>query len=361
MQKLIKNGFDPESIVSYGNMFLIGNGHIGYRGTLEEYSKEQLCGLNVCGLYDQYKNLWRESINLPIPFKVIIKSEEKVYSVLNLPPKKHKMSLDLEKAIFSRETDFQDLIIKSERFVSQTEENTILMKYKIEFNKDQKIQIELGMDPNIYEINGPHFSKTTYQSFNKKIVFKGITNENRKIREEVKYFFNSKQYIFSNGKFIFSVDGKKDKTYEIIAIAKIFENVEKVKNNYFKKDYSRIKKEHILKFKKKWEMADIIMSSKRAQFALRYSIYHLLILGNENYLHSIPARGISGQTYKGAVFWDTEIFMIPFFSLTFPSISKSLLVYRINTLEGAKRKAKEFGYEGAFFAWESQETGDERC
>lgn len=45
---------------------------------------------------------------------------------------------------------------------------------------------------------------------------------------------------------------------------------------------------------------------------MRYSIYHLLILENVKYRHSIPARGLSGQTYKGAVFWDSEIFILPF-------------------------------------------------
>ena len=42
-------------------------------------------------------------------------------------------------------------------------------------------------------------------------------------------------------------------------------------------------------------------------------------------------------------------------------VARNLLKYRVNTLEGAKRKAKEFGHEGAFFAWESQETGDDAC
>ena len=105
----------------------------------------------------------------------------------------------------------------------------------------------------------------------------------------------------------------------------------------------------------------IIKGNKKAQFAIRYSIYHLLILGNKNYTHSIPARGVSGQTYKGAIFWDTEIFMLPFFTLTDPNIAKQLLQYRINTLKGALRKAKQYGYKGAFYAWESQEKGQDGC
>jgi trehalose/maltose hydrolase-like predicted phosphorylase len=80
-------------------------------------------------------------------------------------------------------------------------------------------------------------------------------------------------------------------------------------------------------------------------------MYHLLAI--------VPARDMSGQMYKGAIFWDTEIFMLPFFTHAFPSLTRSLLLYRYHTLDGARRKAHEYGYRGAFYAWESQDSGDD--
>ncbi len=76
---------------------------------------------------------------------------------------------------------------------------------------------------------------------------------------------------------------------------------------------------------------------------------------------SIPARGLSGQTYKGAVYWDSEMFFFPMFVYTQPDIARSLLRYRIQTLPGALKKAREYGFRGAFYAWESQEGGEEGC
>ena len=106
----------------------------------------------------------------------------------------------------------------------------------------------------------------------------------------------------------------------------------------------------------------MIEGDSEAQFALRYSIYHLCCIAPHNTDKcGIPARGLSGQVYKGAAFWDTEMFMLPFFQFTDSRVARNLLKYRVNTLDGAKRKAKEFGFEGAFFAWESQETGDDAC
>ena len=113
----------------------------------------------------------------------------------------------------------------------------------------------------------------------------------------------------------------------------------------------------------KWIDSDVVIKGDpKAQLALRYSIYHLLILAPNDYPQaSIPARGISGQTYKGAIFWDTEIFMLPFYLNTDIKSARKIIEYRIHGLKGAKDKAKSYGYQGAFYAWESQEDGYDAC
>ena len=74
---------------------------------------------------------------------------------------------------------------------------------------------------------------------------------------------------------------------------------------------------------------------------------------------SIGARGLSGTAYKGHVFWDTDIFMLPFFNFTYPEAARALLMYRFHTLAGARAKAARSGYRGALYAWESADTGEE--
>ena len=74
---------------------------------------------------------------------------------------------------------------------------------------------------------------------------------------------------------------------------------------------------------------------------------------------SIGARGLTGKAYKGHVFWDTEIFMLPFFTLTYPEAARALLMYRYHTLPAARAKAARLGYRGALYAWESADTGEE--
>jgi len=129
--------------------------------------------------------------------------------------------------------------------------------------------------------------------------------------------------------------------------------------------YEACLERHNAEWARRWERGDVIIDGDdEAQLALRYSILQLLMVapvgGSAN---SIPARALSGQVYKGAVFWDTEMFMFPFFLHTFPEKAVELLRYRIRTLDGARRKAATEGpgYRGAFYAWESQDTGDDAC
>ena len=134
---------------------------------------------------------------------------------------------------------------------------------------------------------------------------------------------------------------------------------QKIEDQLLAIPYEKHYRLHRENFKKKFDNANILVEGDElAQLGISYSIYHLLILSpNHRQSASIPARGLSGQVYKGAVFWDTEIFMFPFFALTAPEIAKTLLKYRIDSLPKAKEKAKEFGCLGAYYPWESIENG----
>lgn len=111
----------------------------------------------------------------------------------------------------------------------------------------------------------------------------------------------------------------------------------------------------------RWRNADIVVGgSVRAQRALRFALYHLIASGDpEGDLASVGARGLTGPGYRGHVFWDTEVFVLPFFIWTHPPTARALLAYRYRTLDAARAKAARLGYSGALFAWESADTGDE--
>jgi trehalose/maltose hydrolase-like predicted phosphorylase len=96
------------------------------------------------------------------------------------------------------------------------------------------------------------------------------------------------------------------------------------------------------------------------QQALRFGAYHLISAANpEDSRVSIGARALTGRGYKGHVFWDTEIYMLPFYIATHPASARAVLGYRYHTLPAAREKARAAGYRGAMYAWESADTGED--
>ena len=123
----------------------------------------------------------------------------------------------------------------------------------------------------------------------------------------------------------------------------------------------RLIDEHRSAWLERWMTCDIAIDGDlAAQRALRFAAYHLASAANpEDGRVSIGARGLTGEAYRGHVFWDTEIFMLPFFNLTWPEAAKALLSYRHHTLDAARRRAARLGYRGALYAWESADTGED--
>ena len=118
---------------------------------------------------------------------------------------------------------------------------------------------------------------------------------------------------------------------------------------------------HAASWAGRWRRSDVVIEGDpAAQQALRFAGYHLNGAANpDDERVSIAARGLTGPDYMGHVFWDTEIYLLPFYSLTWPEAARALLMYRFNTLDAARAKAAGMGWRGAMFAWESADTGAE--
>lgn len=125
--------------------------------------------------------------------------------------------------------------------------------------------------------------------------------------------------------------------------------------------YQEAKQQHEAAWEQYWSDFDVqIEGDEVAQQAIRFNLYHLLIaVPTADERVSIGAKTLSGHGYKGHVFWDTELFMLPPITLGAPEMAKRLLMYRYHNLPGARAKAQEAGYEGALFPWESADTGVE--
>lgn len=117
---------------------------------------------------------------------------------------------------------------------------------------------------------------------------------------------------------------------------------------------------HIRAWAARWATADVqIEGDAETQRQVRFALYHLIGAAHPDERASVGARALTGERYRGHVFWDTETFVWPFYLFTEPNTARALLMYRYHTLDGARAKAHALGYRGALYAWESTDTGAE--
>ncbi len=108
-----------------------------------------------------------------------------------------------------------------------------------------------------------------------------------------------------------------------------------------------------------WKSDIVIEGDPQSQQDIHSMLYHLYSFSREGTSLSPSPMGLSGLGYNGHVFWDTELWMFPAILVLHPEIAKSLVDYRFERLEGARRNAFAHGYKGAMFPWESAGTGVE--
>jgi kojibiose phosphorylase len=378
-------GGEHESIMRRGNVYQIANGYMGYRGTLDEFGPEQCVGLTLAGLYDRVGSAWREPVNAPNGGFTRVALDGVELSALGDNVKSHRQTLHFANALFARETVFRHrgktLTLTSTRFLSAAVPNLGVVRISVTCDKAAEITIRTGIDANIWDLNGPHLPRLALEAQDGVLLVHGRTGELGKevvVAEAADANFGAATHeaIGHRNLRIIFLKAKAGETYTFTKYFAVFTGNDSVTTplrdaaiatvrQARARGYDGCLQPHDAEWAKKWERCDVrLEGDDEAQHALRYSILQLLMVAPVNgTANSIAARALSGQVYKGAIFWDTEMFMLPFFLHTYPEKAVELLRYRIRTLDGARRKAKTEGpgYRGAFYAWESQDTGDDAC
>jgi nigerose phosphorylase len=376
----------PADIDRQGNKLLIGNGYIGYRGTLEEFNKDQKTATIVSGLYDKVGDLWREPINLPNGGFVQVIYQGNPLHALSSKVLEHIQSLDIQHAVHERNTLFEtpdgaQITLRIRRFASLTNVHLLCMEVSLSADRSVEVELRTGIDGDVWDINGPHLKEVVPSEKDGILSLSALTQENSvpiAVSEAVTFPAGSQppattptgenlalaarrefkviiQGTLTFHKFIAHFTGQEE-TNPVEASRRLCQQAAAL-------GFEQLLQEQKALWMRRWADCDIqIEGDAPAEQALRFSMYHLLIIApTHTEQASIPARGLSGQVYKGAIFWDTEIFMLPFFDHTFPALARNLLLYRYHTLGGARRKAQEYGFRGAFYAWESQDEGNDAC
>lgn len=390
---VILNEYNSSQNKKYETIFTLANGYRGLRGAIE-FSKIGERGNFIAGIFDKNTSQVAEIVNCQDPLVFNIYVDGELVDIDNNKLLDFNRRLDMKNGIlysnFKVELKSGRIVdIKTERFVSRNNVNRWAAKYKVTpVNFRAKMFIENIIDGTVVNSTFDSMWLTKHfeviesadlrpgillktRTIDKKIeiaeatkvvcrdkngnVFKTrkFTKLGEKVREVYEMFVDEgKEYtIYKYGTTYSSRDTKE----ELISVC------QKELANFQLDGYENEIREHAKVWEKIWDGMDIkIKGDEVAQIGIRFNMFQLASSAyKDDPRVSIAAKALHGEGYKGHVFWDTEIFMLPFFVYTNPDVAKALLLYRYNTLDGARRNAQLNGYKGAQFPWESADDGSE--
>ncbi len=387
-----ENKFDKNYLGKCETIMCLGNGYMGIRSATEENYQNEKRNTFVAGTFNKFDdNEVTELPNVADVFNIKLKLNDEILDLTLGKVNNYSRQLNLKTGELKREFQWTNsngelFQIVFKRFVSL--DDLHLIGHKIEVTPmTDSLNISLTSTINGQMTNSgvQHFSEGEKRLYDNKYLQMVQTTTESKVDIVINSFHNFyindkkidiKGLVYMDRRLIgldYSIDVEKGNTFIFEKFTNIYTSRDKELKGATLNDIKSISYENIKKIdeydynfhlsksvnaweSKVWSKYDIYIDTDEIldKMAIRFAHYHLTVMtpAHDNRMN-IGAKGLSGEGYKGHTFWDTEIFMLPFFTYTNPEVARSLLEYRYLSLKGAHKKAKENGYEGAMFPWES--------
>jgi hypothetical glycosyl hydrolase len=387
--------FNPKFLGKGEAVFSLGNGYMGIRSVTEERYIGETRNLFVAGTFNKFAE--NEVTELPNAADVLWMEFTLNGESFNLKDGKihdYHRYLSLKDAQLVRRMKWEspkgDLFeFAFLRFVSLDDRHTIVSRVVITpLSGDADVALVSGINGQMTNSGVQHFKEGERRFFDKKYMQLVQTTT----ESDIDFVFNSVHKFKLGTKSIVGPTAhlemerrqllmnyhptivKKDEPFIVTKFSNVFtsrdndlpfeyslETLKEYSLDHIKKisdiGHCDLLERHKIAWKKHvWDVAPITIDTDNGydQLAIRFAQYHMTVMtpAHDNRMN-IGAKGLSGEGYKGHTFWDTEIFLLPYFIYQMPDVARLLLEYRYNTLTGAHKKAKENGYIGAQFPWES--------
>ncbi|WP_009633582.1 beta-phosphoglucomutase [Synechocystis sp. PCC 7509] len=378
---VIETEFSPSELHHKETLFTIGNGYLATRGTFEEGYLGENATTFIHGVYDDVPVVYTELVNCPDWLQLQITIAGEVFSLAEGKVLEYTRQLDLHWGILSRYVLWRSpagntVKLHFERLASMADEHLLIVRCAItpiDFSGVIEVNASLNAYPDnqgvkhwelLQEGVADNSAWLHLHCLKSKIELGIATKLTCTADTDVTANLESKGNLGVQTKFI-AHKGQTitlEKTVTVFTSRQVSQPEQTACQHLASfKSYSTLLAAHGAVWDELWHDCDVVIEGDfTAQLAIRYNLFQLLIAApRHDDRVSIAAKTLSGYAYRGHVFWDTEIFIVPFLAFTQPQVAKNLLSYRYHNLDGARRKASEAGYEGAMYPWESASTGDE--
>lgn len=358
--QLIETDTDPsQSERSRDSLFMVGNGYLGYRGTLAEAGQAQQVS---CIVSDSHNTTEGHTAlcNVPNPLSLTLVVNGQEISGYAMQPKAHERSIDLRDGLFHRVSSYQipdgtTLHIAEERFASYYDLHLLAMQYRFSVDKAVTVQVFTGIDSEIHDPYVPNLEQLI-ASEEKGIIALEATTTQSDIRIAVaEGIVIEGAEPTSQSTMIGGETAMRSYTFELEAGQEVI--IEKLCSIYHSNDTARLaerpryqgtqdplvatrqdiedcldsgylyaKQVHQEQWVRTWEASDIQLEGDPAlQIALRFCLFHLLIASPAHGPIAVGPFGLSGQATSSEHGWNPKHSVLPLLQSTQPRLAQNLM------------------------------------
>ncbi len=400
---IVEDSFQGRYARAYEGLFTQGSGYLHVRGSLEEHiggspqnytftrkpvnvtaekfpETKAKWGTYVPGVFGRHPLLNMEMVNLPFfaDLTPVVAGEK--LDMEDSRVSSYRRELELKTALLKRSLVWQTrsgakIEVRFERFISAARTSLCVQRMTLKADRDITVAVSGGIDADVRTSGYDHFTSISLSASGPSGAACVVKTDNE---EQVGIVT---QLTTAGAAWKYTQDARAARISADIALrAGAAVTVEKRSAVSTSRDpnptcpteclaaaaglsWEQLLAEHAVVWATRWENSDVVIEGDEAsQLAMRVSIYHLL----RTHVHgdnrvATDAKGYAGDAYFGRFFWDTEMYLLPFFLYTDPPAARTLVDFRVQSLNGARDNARRYYYPGARYPWESDNTGRESC
>ncbi|MFD1433325.1 glycoside hydrolase family 65 protein [Lacticaseibacillus yichunensis] len=382
--------FDPRFLGKYETIFALGNGYLGARAATEERYVGEKRDTFIAGTFDRFdQDEVTELPNIPDVFAVTVILDGQQLDLNQGEVSEYDRTLNVRTGELTRRFIWtyagKQYRFQSSRFVSFKQRHVLAERISITpVAANASIRLTAGIDGQMTNNGTQHFNDDVKRLYPGQVlqlsaktdqseIYFVLTSEHRFSTEGVTMGKTKTEMLRRQLMSTYTADVEAGHPFVFTNITNVYtsrdidviykdrsslqaqglETAEALKPF----SYEALQKESAQAWADKiWDAMPITIDAdeSRDALAINFARYHLAVMTPAHDPRmNIGAKGLSGEGYKGHTFWDTEIFMLPYYIFTYPEVAKKLETYRFLSLGGARRKASDNGYHGAQYPWES--------
>jgi alpha,alpha-trehalose phosphorylase len=397
--RLTETSFDPELIAQSESLFALSNGHLGWRGNLDEGEPHVLPGTYLNGVYESHPQPYAETaygmpesgqtlVNVTNGKLIRLLVDDEPFDLRYGELRSHERVLDFRAGVLRRRTEWASpagavVRVLSTRMVSFTQRAVAAISYEVEpVGGSAQIAVQsvllaneelppASSDPRVAAVLEQPLKREDAEADGSAVVMVCRTNRSGlRVGTAMDHLVEGPEGI--------ALESRVSKDVGIVTVAAALTPGERLRVMKFvaygwsgerslpavrdqvwaalsaarQTGWDGLLADQRAYLDEFWNRADVeVDGDTEVQQAVRFALFHVLQAGARGENRPLPAKGLTGIGYDGHAFWDTESFVLPVLTMIAPTAAASALRWRHSTLPLAMKRAGELGYAGAAFPW----------